>query len=104
MLMSRSILRNKYIRSLYKGESRFVAKADREVHNPHRQDEMPKNRPSRLVFCNCGADVSWLQDSTSFGGHSRQKGGHRRVSGLVRASLKRKSLKLIKEQLEEGLE
>lgn len=31
---------------------------------------MPKNCPSRLVLNHCSADVHWLEDSTSFGGHS----------------------------------
>lgn len=89
--MSKSKLRSKYIRSLYKGYSR----------NPHRLDEMPKNKPSRLVSIHCCSTmVNWLQDSTSFGGHSRPKSGHRRVSGLVRASLKRETRKQILDALQ----
>lgn len=100
--MSKSKLRSKYMRSLYKGHSLFTSKMDDPVRNPHRQDEMPKNKPSRLVSVHCGSmKVDWLQDSTSFGGHSRPKGGHRRVSGLVRASLRRETRKLILEQLED---
>jgi len=50
----------------------------------------------------CSAVVSWLEDSISaVGGHSRPVGGHRRVSGLVRASLKEETRKLMQEQLEE---
>ena len=43
--------------------------------------------------------VDWLQDSTSFGGHSRPKGGHRQVSGLVRASLKKETRRQILAEL-----
>lgn len=90
------------MRSLYKGHSLFTSKLDDPVRNPHRQDEMPKNKPSKQVTMHCSVkSVDWLQDSTSFGGHSRPKGGHRLVSGLVRASLKREKVKQILEELEE---
>ena len=100
-IMSRSKLRNNFIRSLYKGHSFFAAKRNNPVRDPHRQDEMPKNTPSRLVWTHCSADVSWLQDSTSCGGHSRPEGGHSRVSGLVRASLRRETGRMILEQLQD---
>jgi len=101
-VMSKSKLRSKYIRSLYKGRSLFTSKMNDPARNPHRQDEMPKNKPSRLVTIHCSSKmVDWLQDSTSFGGHSRPKGGHRRVSGLVRASLKRETCKLIHLEIED---
>ena len=32
--------------------------------------------------------VSWLQEPGSFGGHKPKKGGHRMVSGIVRAKEK----------------
>ena len=99
--MSRSRLRSKYMRTRYDGHSFFAAKMKDPVRNPYRQDEMPKNRPSRLVLTHCSADIGWLEDSTSFGGHSRPRGGHRRVSGLVRASLRNETRKLIVEQLQE---
>jgi hypothetical protein len=35
-------LKNKHIRALRKGQSNFVAKMARPVHNPRRQDEAPK--------------------------------------------------------------
>ncbi len=89
------------MKTQYDGHSFRVAKMKDPVRNPHRQDEMPKNGPSRLVLTHCSANVSWLEDSTSFGGHSRPKGGHRRVSGLVRASLRNETRKLILEQLQE---
>ena len=99
--MSRSKLKSKYIRSLYRGRSFIASKMDDPIRNPHRQDEMPKNVPSRLILSHCSADVGWLEDSTSFGGHSRPDGGHRRVSGLVRASLRRETRKMILEQLQD---
>ena len=100
--MSRSKLRNKYMQTRWYGLSDWFAKRQhKEIHNPHRQDEAPKNWPSKLITTHCSADVSWLEDSTSFGGHSRPKGGHRRVSGLVRASLRNETRKLILEQLQE---
>ena len=83
------------------GLSNWFAKRHKEIHNPHRQDEAPKNWPSKLITTHCSADVSWLEDSTSFGGHSRPRGGHRRVSGLVRASFRNATRKLILEQLQE---
>ena len=63
--------------------------------NPHRLDEMPKNRPSRYITEHCSADVRWLQESTSYGGNSIPKGGHRRVSGIVRANVKGETRKQI---------
>ena len=76
--MSRSRLKNKWMKKSYIADGR----------NPHHLDEMPKNCPSRLITTHCSADVSWLQEPTSFGGHKPRKGGHRMVSGIVRASLK----------------
>ena len=100
--MSRSKLRDMFLRRCYVGRSFKSSKWDDLVRNPHRQDEMPKNVPSRLILLHCpGVKVDWLQDSTSFGGHSRPKGGHRMVGGLVRASLKREARKQILEQLTE---
>ena len=51
--------------------------------------------PSRYITTHCSADVQWLQESTSFGGHSIPNGGHRIVSGLVRAKVKREVRKEI---------
>jgi hypothetical protein len=42
------------------GQSHFAAKMFDEVRNKHRQDEMPKNRASKLVYMHCAADVEWL--------------------------------------------
>ena len=93
------------MKSLYSRDSSWEAFRSsfwkHSVRNPHRLDEMPKNSPSRLITTHCSADVHWLQESTSFGGHSIPKGGHRRVSGLVRASLKREARRQIKEKLME---
>ena len=47
----------------------------------------------------CSADVEWLDHPGSFGGHKPRKGGHRRVSGLVRASLKEELHRHLKEEL-----
>ena len=99
--MSRSRLKNKYMRKLWKGESFIASKMGNPVRNTHRQDEVPKNQPSKLVVNHCSADVEWLENSTSFGGHSRPAGGHRRVSGLVRASLKEEERKILEESLSE---
>ena len=92
--MSRSILKDKFMRRCYKGRSFKSSKWDDPIRNPHRQDEMPKNTPSKLVLMHCSA----------VGGHSRPAGGHRRVSGLVRASLKEETRKLMQEQLAEYYE
>jgi hypothetical protein len=69
--------------------------------NPHRLDEVPKNYPSRYITDHCSACVYWLQKSTSFGGHSIPKGGHRRVSGLLRANVKEEIRKQIDTELNE---
>lgn len=99
--MSRSRLRSKFMRERYRGESFIVSKMGIPIKNSHRQDEMPKNSPSRYILTHCSADVSWLQESTSFGGHRIPKGGHRRVSGLVRASSKREAYRVMCEAIED---
>ena len=70
--------------------------------NPHRLDEVPKNRPSRYITAHCSVDVRWLQESTSYGGHSIPTGGHRRVSGIVRVNAKEETRKEIDIALNEG--
>ena len=88
--MSRSHLHNKFMRKQWKGRSLFAAKADLSVQNEHRQDECPKNKPSKLITTRCSfSKVTWLQESTSFGGHKIPKGGHRKVSGIVRAKIRK---------------
>lgn len=101
--MSRSRLRNKWMRKKYAqpGRSYMRKKMKDPNHNPHRQDEAPKNHPSRYITTHCSADVRWLQESTSFGGHNIPKGGHRRVSGLVRARVKEDERKQIESELKE---
>lgn len=74
----------------------------RSAHNKHRMDYMPKNKPSRFIAVRIRADkVSWLQESTSFGGHSIPKGGHRRVRGILRAKLKEELRDRIKSTIDE---
>ena len=87
--MSRSKLHIKFMRKQWKGWSLFTAKADHLVRNEHRQDECPKNKPSKFISTRCSfSKVAWLQESTSFGGHKIPKGGHRKVSGIVRAKVR----------------
>ena len=69
--------------------------------NPHKLDEMPKNHVSKYVSTHGGSYAAWMEDATSFGGHKRQKGGHRRVSGVVRAKVKQEIRQQINEQMEE---
>lgn len=99
--MSKSKLRNKWMRKRYANAGRrFVQSKMKNVNrNPHRLDEVSKNHPSRYITSHCSADVGWLQESTSFGGHSIPNGGHRRVSGLVRASVKEEVRKQIETEL-----
>lgn len=101
--MSRSKIRNKWIQKLYKGVGRnFAISNMKDIgRNPHRLDEVPKNNPSRYITTHCSAWVYWLQESTSFGGHSIPKGGHRRVSGLVRANVKEELRKQIEAEINE---
>lgn len=88
--MSRSKLRKRWKRKQYMDYHR----------NSHHLDEVPKNNPSRFIITHCDIiKVRWLQESTSFGGHSIPKGGHRRVSGLVRASVKEEVRKQIETEL-----
>ena len=99
--MSRSRLRNKWMSKRYASPNLSYMRRNMKDsnHNPHRQDEMPKNHPSRYITTHCSADVSWLQESTSFGGHSIPKGGHRKVSGLVHANAKEEIRKQIESEL-----
>ena len=99
--MSRSKLRNKWMRKQYENAGRNFAQSKMKNinRNPHRQDEVSKNKPSRYITTHCSVEVSWLQESTLFGGHSIPQGGHRRVSGLVRASVNREVRKQIETEL-----
>ena len=91
------------MRKQYKGVGRslVISKMNDIDRNPHRLDEVPKNKPSRYITIHCSADVRWLQEPTSFGGHGIPKGGHRRVSGLVRANVKEEVRKYIETELNE---
>lgn len=87
--MSHSKLHSKFMRKQWKGWSLFTAKADLPVRNEHRQDECPKNKPSKFITTRCSfSKVAWLQESTSFSGHKIPKGGHRKVTGIVRAKVR----------------
>lgn len=82
--MSRSKLQSKLMRKRYASVD-----TKKSCRNPHRLDEAPKNHPSKYITKHCDWGlVSWLQESTSYGGHSIPKGGHRRVSGILRARVK----------------
>lgn len=69
--------------------------------NPHKRDEMPKNHVSKYVSNHGGSYAAWMEDATSFGGHKRQKAGHRMVSGIVRAHVKEEMRQQITKQMEE---
>lgn len=69
--------------------------------NPHKRDEMPKNHVSRYVSTHGGSYAAWMEDATSYGGHKRQQGGHRMVSGIVRAQAKEEIRQQIIEQMDE---
>ncbi|MBR4392128.1 MAG: hypothetical protein IKT08_08515 [Bacteroidales bacterium] len=100
--MSRSGLRNKWMRKQYaKADLSYMRRnMQHPDRNPHRLDEVPKNKPSRYITTHCSADVRWLQEPGAFGGHRIPKGGHRRVSGLVRAKNKEEVRKHIEMELE----
>ena len=88
--MSRSKLRNKWMQKVYADFGRSFANS--KMPNIHRN-------PHRYITTHCGAYVYWLQESSSYGGHSIPKGGHRRVSGLVRAKVRKEIRNQISEEL-----
>lgn len=88
------------MRRCYTGRSFKSSKWDDPVHNPHRQDEMPKNSPSKLVIIHCHCCIHRMMGSSTF----RSTGTNRQVRGLVRASLKREQCKQMFEQLAEYYE
>ena len=62
----------------------------------------PRNMPSKYIQKHCDfIKVHWLQESISFGGHRIPKGGHRKVSGIVRANVKEEIREEIKQALNE---
>ena len=100
--MSRSYIRDKWIQKHTTGRSFISSRSNLPIHNPHRQDEMPQNHlPKHVSTVIPSMMVDWLQDSTSYGGHSRPKGGHRRVSGIVRARTKKQIRAEINNQISE---
>lgn len=90
--MSRTRIRNKFIRE---------AIQDKEQRNIHRKDGMPKNYPSRFITTHCSAFIEWLQEPTYCRGHKIQKNGHRIVSGLVRAKVKKETQAIINQEQED---
>ena len=88
------------MRKITDGRSFFASKMHIQPRNKHRQDEMPKNFPSKYIIQHIDwAMVHWLQEPGSFGGHKPHKGGHARVSGIVRAKVKAAYRKLINSEL-----
>jgi hypothetical protein len=102
--MSRSILKDKYMRRCYTGQPKKSWTGDVPARNPHRLDEMPKNTPSKLVQSHCHCDLHRMLGSSTFWGHACSTGAHRQVRGLVRACLKREQRKQMLEQLAEYYE
>ena len=103
--MSDSRIKNKWMREQMFAEKQHAMRRTGR-HNPHRLDEAPKNRPSKYITTRC-PNAAWLQESTSFGGHKIPKGGHRRVSGIVRAKTKeeiREEVQLEEDAYKEELE
>ena len=77
-----------------------IKRYTKNKRNRHRVDEMPKNSISKLISTHssaCKAMIETLNKQCI--GHKLRKGGHRIVSGLIRANLKRETQKEIKEEL-----
>lgn len=90
--MSRTHIRNKFIKEVIQ---------DKEQRNIHRKDGMPKNKPSRFITSRCSAFIEWIQEPTYCRGHKIPKSGHRMISGLVRAKVKRETYDIINLQQED---
>ena len=105
--MSRSYLRDRYMQKKVhdlqrlKGPDLMHLELVPESHtgNMHKRDEMPKNKPSKLIAFHCKEDIEYLDRALYCSGHSTNK-DRRIVSGLVRARLKRETQKKIKEELD----
>lgn len=99
--MSRSKLKSKWMRKRYANPtlSYMRRKMQNPDRNPHRLDEVPKNRASRYITIHSSNFVERYQESGSFGGHSIPKSGHRMVSGIVRAKVKEEVRKQIEAEL-----
>lgn len=89
------------MRRCYTGWSWKSSHWDDPIRNPHRQDEIPKNRPSKLVLIHCHCSINRMLGWSTFRGHACSTGAHRQVRGLVRASLKREQRKEMIKQLSE---
>lgn len=101
--MSRSYIRDKYIiertenYGRYKG-SDLNSLEKIESKNPHKKDEMPKNRAPKRITKYC-RNVEEFNRATYCSGHSTNK-GRRMVSGIIRAKLKKETQKFLKEEVE----
>jgi|GEM_PF-7084405 len=78
--MSRSVLRDRYKKSYWH---------DAGARNQHRRDEAPKNRLPKFLQTRIDpVKIDWLQKHSVTWSHRPVKGGHSRVSGIVRQKLK----------------
>lgn len=88
--MSRSYLRSKYM----SGDNKSNTK------NPHKYDEIPKNRPSKRILSRCSIwKIFWLEDTPYCRGHYRQRNYHNLINGIVRAKIKEENRQMINEQI-----
>lgn len=85
--MGKSRINSKYMEGLIEKESNRKYSGLKKTSNSHKFDEMPKNKPSKYVSTRCG-NVDWLQEPSNYSGHRPVRGGHRMVSGIVRAKVK----------------
>lgn len=98
--MSRSFLRSKYMRSITDGRPHVAHRASGPIANSNRQDEMPKNRPSKYILKHVdAAKVDWLQRAPNYQGHKPKKGGRRMVNGIVRAKEKREAAAMVADSM-----
>ena len=96
--MSRSYLKDSYRKKL--AEER-IERYNENPHtgicnNPHKYDETPKNKASKIIEINC-PNHEWLQEPVNYGSHKVKGEGHRMVSGIVRAKEKQKFRKEFEE-------
>ena len=84
------------MRKIIDGRSFYVAKWVIEPRNKHRQDEMPKNTPSRFIQqCISWRKNSWLLEPSTFCSHKPHKGANRMISGIIRAKVKAERRKFL---------
>lgn len=87
--MGKSYIKSEWMRKHTKDESERPYSGMNPTDNPHKFDEMPKNRPSKYVSTRCGS-IEWIQEEPSrYSGHKSHSAGHRIVSGIVRAKNKK---------------